>query len=172
MSRTAFEPAQASPTTASSPVQRGIGRLAFPAEVVNPFINNIKVHSTFLQKLKMVALGITIFPIRLTGFALFLVLAWGFAKLALIGYSDEELRAKPMKTGLCKRLVYACSRCCMFFLGYQWFKTETKDWALRPDGTRKEAPILVVNHSTVCDGFLLYYTHGLHSVGVDSVADA
>lgn len=175
--RDEYEPAAAdgSAFDATAPQQRsprGIERLTFPPEVVNPFVNNVKVHATILQTLKMALLGITVFPVRLTFFALFLVLAWAFAKLALLGYSDEELRNKPMKTGIFKRLVYACSRCCMFCLGYQWFESDTANWALRPDGSRKEAPVIVINHSTVCDGFLLYYTHGLHSVGVNSVADA
>jgi 1-acyl-sn-glycerol-3-phosphate acyltransferase len=178
MSRTAFEPSAAetapasgglSPTSSRKP---SVNRLVFPPEVVNPFVNDIKAHSSLLQKAKMVILGVTIFPIRVVGLVTFILIAWLVSKIAILGYSEEYLRTRPIKEGVFKRLVYACARCCMFFFGYQWLESDNRNWALRLDGSHKEAPIIVANHSNVCDGFLLYYTHGLHSVGVDSVAEA
>lgn len=156
----------------ATPASSSGSRLPFPPEVVNPFIDNVAARSTILQRTKMILLGIVLLPIRFTLFMFCLLLACAAAHLSLAGYTDEKLTHAPMKEGVGKKLTYVFARCCMFFLGYQWLESDTSNYSLRPDGSRKRANIVVLNHSTVCDGFLLFYVHGLMSIGVNSLADA
>lgn len=148
------------------------GKLLYPDDVINPFVNNVAIHSTPLQRVKMILLGIILLPIRFILFLLFILVAWVFAKLVVLGYTDEERLKYPMREGFCKKATYFCARACMFFMGYQWLSINKDKYGLRPDGSKKRANVVVINHSTVCDGFLLYYLHGLMSIGVSDIADA
>lgn len=91
-----------------------------PNSKVNPFFYDSQASSGVLQVIKMILVGVTLFPIRIITFAIVLCIAWFLCKLMTIGVSDAELIEKPLRRPVLRFLFRKCARIGMWCLGFWW----------------------------------------------------
>lgn len=126
-------------------------------DALHPFVHELKL--SFLDKLQVAIMSVTLAPIRLILIVLFLLMAWPIAAIA-IAFRSEEDKLKPV-TGwrlLLRPVVLFLCRSVFFVGGFYWVKMKGKQ------ASPKEAPIvLVAPHSSYIDALPVVFL-GLTSV--------
>ena len=146
-------------------------------DLVNPFLPNSKVSRTPQQRLKMFFVGLAMVPVRFVvtaiGFFGASFVAWLY--VTLFGPKTEEERKHPMpfrsRTHL--RLLRFFGRLSLWGCGY-WYidQRDLCNYGKRPDGSLREAPVVITNHVTIIDGFFLITYHDMMALGKKSLVDA
>ncbi|XP_012941031.1 lysophosphatidylcholine acyltransferase 2 isoform X3 [Aplysia californica] len=120
-------------------------------DIQNPFVH--KMHFTFLDKLQVVLMSITIAPIRLILVILLLLMVWPIVTLA-VAFRSEEDKTKPLSgwRTFAGRPLVVVGRMMFWLMGFVWVRTTN---ARAP---ASEAPLLVVAHHTSFFDILLFFT--------------
>ena len=126
-----------------------------PGPVVNPFMYLKNINNVY-EILKTIALGITLFPIRMLGSIFFFALAALFARISVVGHDMTQ----PM--GTCRRIMQypmaLCARMIIFFCGVYWIETKGKKSKLSEAIAVVGAP-----HSTAIDAMIMMYLYNIPS---------
>ena len=139
--------------------------LAEPA-VANPFFYDSRKHAGVLQLLKMVTVGLVLFPLR---FVLFVICFLGIWVTASIGHccgaaTSDDGKALPMRMPVSRFFLRLFNRGVLFALGYLWITV---------DGTNDAtAPVVVCNHVSFVDPFIFAYLMLPMAVAKAEVRDA
>ncbi|CAG5126925.1 unnamed protein product, partial [Candidula unifasciata] len=115
------------------------------SDAPNPFVHELKL--TFLDKLQVAVMSVTVAPIRLIFVVLFLLMVWPIVALA-VAFRSEEDRLKPVSGWrlLLRPVVLFLCRAVFFAGGFYWVTVKGKQ------ASSKEAPILLVApHSSFFD---------------------
>lgn len=129
----------------------------------NPFVNRT-TKTSLREKVKLVAGGCTVLPLRCLGLGPLLLGLYGLTSLSIIGLSDEKLKEKPLtswRKGVLYPTVKYGSRVLLFLLGYQWVKTKGEASA--------EAPIVISNHPSWFEHLWLLHVYVPSVVGKEDV---
>ncbi|ORC84686.1 uncharacterized protein TM35_000421440, partial [Trypanosoma theileri] len=124
-------------------------RVALPREAVHPFIYNYDLSNTSLQVIKLILFGfLFLVPLRIV-YTLLLIVFMGMISLITILLPIHYRQwSKPLLRGI--------MRWWIFTFGY-WrvHRVHVENYGLQPDGSYKEAPVIVANHSTMQDSLLI-----------------
>lgn len=104
----------------------------------HPFIHEVKL--TKAQRIRGLILGSVLFPLRVFLAALCFLVMWPFARMRMLGLSEEE-RSRPVtgwRNWLFYPPVWLLSRSVFLCLGFFWVKVKGRR------ASNKEAPVLVV----------------------------
>ncbi|KAL2080080.1 hypothetical protein ACEWY4_023873 [Coilia grayii] len=114
------------------------------AQFRNPFVHELKF--TFLQKIKIALMTVTLLPFRLFLAAFWMLLAWPFAFVATVGRADNTVEPLTWWRWLVDKALKAIMRAMWFSGGFHWVRVKG-----RP-ALPSEAPILTLApHSSYFD---------------------
>ncbi|CAH1778543.1 unnamed protein product [Owenia fusiformis] len=119
-------------------------------EVKNPFVH--KIHLTWLDKIRIALMTVTVFPIRVILIVLLLLLAWPLAAVA-IACRNQEGKKEPM-AGWRRAMrvpLRFMGRTMFFIFGFHWVRVKGIQ------ASAKEAQILIsAPHSSFMDVIVLF----------------
>ena len=121
-----------------------------PSEI-NPFAYDATQHSGCCQLLKMLIIGLLLFPLRFVVFLIFFVLLWLVAAIGTFTCcSHSDVAPHPVRRPITRCLMSCCSRMILWALGYWWISVKG---AYDPT-----APVIVSNHVSFVDPFYFAWT--------------
>eukprot|EP00755_Sulcionema_specki_P005583 Sspe_Gene.33140::Locus_16209_Transcript_1_1_Confidence_1.000_Length_1528::g.33140::m.33140 len=125
---------------------------------VNPYVNKSSPPTPY-NLFQLVVPGLVLLPVRVVLTAVILIFTWLFATLSIAGLSEEN-RQKPLvawRRGLL-RVAQVFIRLHLLVFGVWWIRTSGS----YPG--RGTAPVLVANHTTWLDGFVIAWLQWGHPV--------
>ena len=162
---------------AASPLAENRRYLLHDDDLINPFLPNNAVSSTTVQLIKMILVGAIMLPIRLIVTMIGFFGGWAAAAIYTCVHppaTAEELEHPfPLKAHFHLKALRFFSRLCLWGFGY-WYvdQRDLCNYGKRPDGSLREAPMIVMNHVTIVDAFFLITYHDMMALGKKSLVDA
>ena len=140
-----------------------------PMSAVYPFRYDRRQHSGCCQLLKMILVGLILFPIRAVIFLIAFFNLWLTSAFMLCCTNEHTLREVPLSRPIGRFLLRVWARIILWCFGYWWISTthvkrDPKDTTstLPPElrGSNKKeppAPIIAANHCSFIDAFYFAY---------------
>jgi lysophosphatidylcholine acyltransferase/lyso-PAF acetyltransferase len=131
---------------------------------INPFRYNYRQHMGALQLIKMIIVGLTLFPIRIVVLIISLVLMTVSAKIRIL--CNDPGKGVPIKAGWfsfwCLRFG---SRLFMWSMGFWWITVDDRRLESDRHASQTKPPIIVANHCSFFDAFYFAWSDGPMGVG-------
>ncbi|XP_077982422.1 lysophosphatidylcholine acyltransferase 2-like [Glandiceps talaboti] len=132
--------------------------------VQNPFVHKLEL--TTVDKIRIALCTVTLFPVRLIGILIFVVIAWIFALIALTGIKDEEKPFSGWRRWVRAVPYFYSVRASLFAAGFHWLSIKGKQ------ASSREAPLAVIApHSSFVDPLAVLFAFNIPT-GVGRIESA
>lgn len=144
-----------------------------PPPPVKPFKYNRRLHSGCCQLLKMILVGLVLFPLRVLVFIFAFFGLYLSARFRICCKDIEEVKHYPLQGAVSRFFMRFFGRIILWTLGYWWVSVErlSSCTAQSPSsgheptnsgdgGSDDKAPIIVANHCSFADAFYFLYADG------------